>query len=85
MHSSFAAQEEMVAVVSEGEKASINAFNTRDDEPAPWTAPAHEAIAHWAYALFLARGAGPGSALEDWLQAERALIRALSAANLGGE
>jgi hypothetical protein len=36
--------------------------------------PSQQEIAALAYELFLARGAGPGSDLEDWLQAERELI-----------
>jgi hypothetical protein len=83
VHSSIVPEEEMIAVDSENEMAYITAYIS--DEPAPWSAPAHEAIAHWAYALFLARGASPGTALGDWLEAERALIRALSAAGLEDE
>jgi hypothetical protein len=80
VHSSITAAPEMVAIVSEGDMASIDAFNSTNVGPAPWSAPAHEAIAHWAYALYLARGANHGKDLDDWLQAERALLRALSAA-----
>ena len=33
----------------------------------------HERVAELAHELFLARGAGDGSDLEDWLEAERIL------------
>jgi hypothetical protein len=36
--------------------------------------PSDEAIAMRAYELYIARGATPGSDLDDWLQAERELI-----------
>ncbi|HVU49403.1 MAG TPA: DUF2934 domain-containing protein [Polyangia bacterium] len=36
-------------------------------------APTHEEIAIRSYELYLARGAEPGHAEEDWLQAEREL------------
>jgi len=35
--------------------------------------PSPEAIAQRAYELYLARGQAHGRALEDWLEAERAL------------
>jgi hypothetical protein len=35
--------------------------------------PSHEEIAVNAYGLWVARGDGPGSAEEDWLEAERRL------------
>jgi Protein of unknown function (DUF2934) len=35
--------------------------------------PTQEQIAERAYQLFLARGAQPGSAMDDWCQAEREL------------
>jgi hypothetical protein len=79
VHSSTAAAAEMEAVISDQQPAAFHAFN---DEPASWSAPAHEAIAQWAYALFLARGARHGCDLDDWLQAERALVKALSDAGL---
>ena len=37
--------------------------------------PTHDEIAHRAHALWLARGAPAGSALDDWLAAERSLLR----------
>jgi len=37
----------------------------------PEAAAAEERIRQRAYELYLQRGDGPGSALEDWLQAER--------------
>ena len=37
------------------------------------TQPTHEEIAKKAYALYLARGAGDGHDLGDWLEAERSL------------
>ncbi|HET6204326.1 MAG TPA: DUF2934 domain-containing protein [Planctomycetota bacterium] len=35
--------------------------------------PSHAAIARRAYEIFLSRGGGHGSDLEDWLRAEREL------------
>jgi len=35
----------------------------------------HEEVASRAYEIYLARGGGDGSAVEDWLQAERELLR----------
>lgn len=35
--------------------------------------PTHDGIAKRAYELYLARGATPGHALDDWLEAERQL------------
>jgi hypothetical protein len=35
--------------------------------------PGHDQIAARAYSIWLARGDGPGSAEEDWLEAERRL------------
>jgi hypothetical protein len=37
------------------------------------TPPTHEQIARRAYEIFLARGGQPGSAEQDWHQAEREL------------
>jgi hypothetical protein len=37
------------------------------------TAPPHEEIALRAYQIYLERGSDEGSAVEDWLQAEREL------------
>jgi len=36
--------------------------------------PSDQEIATRAYAIFLARGATPGSDLDDWLQAEQELV-----------
>jgi hypothetical protein len=35
----------------------------------------HEEVARRAYEIYRARGGGEGSALEDWLRAERELLR----------
>jgi Protein of unknown function (DUF2934) len=35
--------------------------------------PTHEDVARLAFELFLARGTGHGSAVQDWLEAERQL------------
>jgi len=40
------------------------------DAPETTPAPTHDAIATRAFALYQARGAEHGSALEDWLRAE---------------
>ena len=39
------------------------------------TKPTHEEIAQLAYELYCLRGDAPGSAEEDWIQAEEALIK----------
>jgi hypothetical protein len=64
-------ERDILVVLIEEKAALIEAFRE--------SAPAREAIAHWAFALFLARGAGHGKDLDDWLQAERALWAALPA------
>ena len=65
-------ERQVIALVNEAELAWINGLS----------APAHEAVEHWAFLLFLARGASHGKALEDWLQAEDALLRTLPAVQL---
>ena len=45
----------------------------RRSDSLPRRDPITEAIARRAYELFLARGAGHGLDLEDWLEAERQL------------
>ena len=45
--------------------------STVEEECAPPDAPAHEDIARLAYSYWEARGRQHGSALEDWLRAER--------------
>lgn len=42
--------------------------------PVKRRAPSHDEIAQHAYEAYLARGAKPGDAVEDWLQAERDLL-----------
>lgn len=37
----------------------------------------HEAIERRAHEIFMARGAGPGRDLQDWLEAERQLVEEL--------
>lgn len=37
--------------------------------------PTYEAIQGRAYEIFLARGSNPGTASDDWFQAERDLIK----------
>jgi hypothetical protein len=44
-------------------------------DPDESVSPDEEAIRCRAYELYLARGDQPGSALDDWLQAERELGR----------
>lgn len=41
--------------------------------------PLHEQIRRRAHQLYLERGARPGSALDDWLQAEQEILRAREA------
>jgi hypothetical protein len=61
----------------------------RDDEPyaqpallglSPLPLPSRDEIAFAAYHRYLARGCAPGHDLEDWLEAERELLRALALA-----
>jgi hypothetical protein len=42
-----------------------------EEEFAPTDAPSHQEIARLAYSYWEARGRQHGSALEDWLRAER--------------
>jgi hypothetical protein len=46
-------------------------YSTLEEESSPVSAPAHEDIARLAYFYWDARGRQGGSALEDWLRAER--------------
>ena len=43
------------------------------DRNTPTEEPSREEIAQRAYELYLVRGGGDGSELEDWLRAEREL------------
>ena len=53
--------------ITEDEGGPADALKT------PVNPPAHEAIASLAYSYWEARGRRGGSALEDWLRAEREL------------
>jgi hypothetical protein len=48
-------------------------LSTVEEECVPRDAPAHHDIAALAYSYWEARGRQGGSALEDWLRAEREL------------
>jgi hypothetical protein len=53
-------------------------YSTTENENGPANAPAapaHEDIASLAYSYWEARGYRGGSALEDWLRAEREIAR----------
>jgi hypothetical protein len=49
--------------------------STAEDENGPVSAPKHADIASLAYSYWEARGRQGGSALEDWLRAERDIER----------
>ena len=51
---------------------------TEAPRPGSLHATAEEEIRRRAYEIFLERGAGPGDALSDWLQAERELRKSLA-------
>jgi Protein of unknown function (DUF2934) len=59
------------AHVAKSSKGTVPA--TRMAEPIVEAEPTTEQIRQRAYELYLFRGAGPGDALEDWLEAEREL------------
>lgn len=48
----------------------MGAARVREKQPTPETACLQDRIRHRAHELYLKRGAGPGSPLEDWLRAE---------------
>ena len=48
---------------------------TPDSDPGPFRAPTHEEIAELAYSYWEAGGCVGGSALQDWLRAEKELTR----------
>jgi hypothetical protein len=50
-------------------------FHSSEEEEGPPDAPAHQDIARLAYSYWEARGRQGGSALEDWLRAEREIQR----------
>jgi hypothetical protein len=74
VNSATSDEPETIALVSEAEIILINRFSDDLDRESPL---AREAIAYWAFALFQARGASHGKDLDDWLQAERALLAVL--------
>jgi hypothetical protein len=66
--------------VDERETSSFQEAEMASD--APFAEPTDDEIALEAYSRYLSRGAQDGHALEDWLEAERALRDRYSAAML---
>ena len=64
-------------MTSPKEKAPIIARDNESDgigNKPSLSSPTHEEIAIAAYQIYLSRGTGEGSEVDDWLQAERELL-----------